>query len=1693
MNNINIRQKEFNSSEPLNFFYAKRKSFNLKSKLFVFNLTKKITKRLNNPQSSLYTIAPLTQSSFKKFKKILSLNSINNLNEVGSEQKFYTSYSKLAEIKLITLDLPTKNTIKRWAQKFPNKKMVGKVMNANTLHHKTFKPQKGGLFCEKIFGPLKDFTCACGKLSNATQYKAELKTPILPNLESKKENTINSLKVNDKLVPIKFCPDCDVEYTWSVIRRYQLGYIELESPITHVWYLKGSPSYLSILLNMPKKNLEYITYCSETLTLENLIKKSAHSGIGSTPNEIFSSWKKLMTPKLEVKSLNIDGPNNLGSSESYKSKKLFRHELQIQKRKEIKPNQKTQWLNFYFSSKDTKLTNHLKVQTSLIKSTVLGNSMFNRTQKKFKNTKLFLIKLAGLYWKWLMLNKKNKNETFVQKFRKNKTIFQDGSNLVKSSLKNVPIPFYILLNSEFLFNITNIQTSSDIDELIKISPNYNEIFRNFLSRKDLSRKKIYKKILSRTINKKIDICSKLVSAGKNNKINSITNQTYIKDFSISGLSWPQFINQYKASFLNNLNINNFPKNNLTHTENDAKIVSQKTLILKVFLILNDYFLNKSNKDKSLYDSKIITSFNQKEKLNKETAWFKELTPFVENKFLYISSVSLSIFSSTMIQQLVSACLPNKYKSFHESKVFSQLIEKCSAQLVKPLIQSKVVSLNESELNCTNLRFKTMKANFKDKLDEVKNPVSRTFDNLKKMLDLILKISKNYSFSLKISNFNENKTENKVELFSPKNEFNLTKKTLVNKLERLIELIKRYQEIFSYPDYQNLMNVPDFLTLMVFFIFLKQLVWNIKINTDFQIDNFNILDFRTFNLFIFTLATQILTNKYIGNFKPLQLVPPWEGRLNSEVNLSTLNPYIQILVNQIERKKSFQSLKVQGFRTSNLFIIIQKINKKSESDFTDHIPIKSQPDFLKWSRFTETLVLDINPKVKPFIINKNIEKLASSRNFIKPQSLNQLGFKLYKPSNTLTSLKKHFTNRGLYDFFYRLKEISLFFKETVLKNNIYNLSYRELWGDEINWDYFCFYNIPQTNSLDIPIASYKYRLWDLDTENFSLKKDSKKLNLETKKIQDYVKRYPAKFPEDMQFSYQEIPLFLTEKEKKIKIKKGKPLYLIIDKRQKNKDPRTYVSEDSIRTSDNSLKKLLRQRRAQRNSWFSGPGLLRLLLEEFDNPTVQEKLILQTRSLLIWLNITIRELIEETLPLLVMLAKDEYASFQAGTGDSTVKLQSFPEEKRVRALLNKLWKNRIQLVRFKKLLDTIYIQKTYPSAMSLIVLPVLPPDLRPIVKIGGQIAASDLNRLYQRVIYRNDYLKKFLNDPATSNSYMTKYSQRLLQEAVDNLISNGKSGVTPEKDSRGRLLKSLSDILKGKQGRFRQYLLGKRVDYSGRSVIVVGPNLKIHECGIPKEMAFELYLPFLLKTILNQNLARTVIGAKTLIKKKPSLAWELLREIMQTCPVLLNRAPTLHRLGIQAFQPKLIEGKAILLHPLVCSAFNADFDGDQMAVHIPITVEARAEAWKLMLSRNNLLSPATGEPLVIPSQDMVLGCYYLTTNCNEKNIKHQKGSGSYFNSFTDVVKNYENKRLDLHSIIWVQWNDWIENGNDNEEPLEIRINSYGYYSEIYSKSQKHYDNKKSFINQYVSTTPGKVLFNVMIQTSKKNYVTKTLNFN
>ena len=318
---------------------------------------------------------------------------------------------------------------------------------------------------------------------------------------------------------------------------------------------------------------------------------------------------------------------------------------------------------------------------------------------------------------------------------------------------------------------------------------------------------------------------------------------------------------------------------------------------------------------------------------------------------------------------------------------------------------------------------------------------------------------------------------------------------------------------------------------------------------------------------------------------------------------------------------------------------------------------------------------------------------------------------------------------------------------------------------------------------------------------------------------------------------------------------------------------------------------------------------------------------------------------------------------------------------------------------------------PEWMVLKVIPVIPPELRPLVPLdGGRFATSDLNDLYRRVINRNNRLKRLLELGAPD--IIVRNEKRMLQEAVDALIDNGRRG-RPVTGPNNRALKSLSDMLKGKQGRFRQNLLGKRVDYSGRSVIVVGPDLKIWQCGLPKEMALELFKPFVMKRLVKDGLASNIKSAKKMVERAKTEVWDVLEDVIKGHPVMLNRAPTLHRLGIQAFEPKLVEGRAIRLHPLVCTAFNADFDGDQMAVHVPLSAEAQAEARLLMLSANNLLKPQDGKPVTVPSQDMVLGSYYLTIDKDD-----EPGAGKVFSSPDEAMLAYDDGIVGIHAPIKVR---------------------------------------------------------------------------
>nr|WP_330375902.1 DNA-directed RNA polymerase subunit beta' [Dorea sp. D27] len=399
----------------------------------------------------------------------------------------------------------------------------------------------------------------------------------------------------------------------------------------------------------------------------------------------------------------------------------------------------------------------------------------------------------------------------------------------------------------------------------------------------------------------------------------------------------------------------------------------------------------------------------------------------------------------------------------------------------------------------------------------------------------------------------------------------------------------------------------------------------------------------------------------------------------------------------------------------------------------------------------------------------------------------------------------------------------------------------------------------------------------------------------------------------------------------------------------------------------------------------------------------------------------------------------SSFRVGMGAEAIKelLESIDLDKEYEELQAGLegatGQKRARIVKRLEVVEAFRESGNKPEWMIMTAIPVIPPDLRPMVQLdGGRFATSDLNDLYRRIINRNNRLKRLLELGAPD--IIVRNEKRMLQEAVDALIDNGRRG-RPVTGPGNRALKSLSDMLKGKSGRFRQNLLGKRVDYSGRSVIVVGPELKIYQCGLPKEMAIELFKPFVMKELVQNGTAHNIKNAKKMVERLQPEVWDVLEDVIKEHPVMLNRAPTLHRLGIQAFEPILVEGKAIKLHPLVCTAYNADFDGDQMAVHLPLSVEAQAECRFLLLSPNNLLKPSDGGPVAVPSQDMVLGIYYLT-----QERPGAKGEGKVFKSVNEAILAYENNAITLHSRIKVRMAKAVAGGKVKTETIESTLGRF-----------------------------------------------------
>lgn len=1628
----------------------------------------------------------------KKFAEVFSnflKNTPNEKNEISGSVNLFntqtrlkykkgeTSYSKLSEIRYISLSLASSKTIRKWAEKtLPNGKILGLVTSADTLHYKTFKPLKGGLFCERIFGPLRDFECACGIQKR-------------PTLEEYQKI------VQHQPVERKFCSTCDVEYTWSIIRRYQLGYIELVTPVGHIWYSKGQPNYLSILLDWKKNDLDSFFYCTASSTLEESLQ------IFNNPFRVDPGFTN---PLFDVDWIDFIKPNKLKTvswsnsvlQESLKYKKL--KNLQEQKRSILEPKHYKK-LNCYFlknklhyfftASSNSLAVDSLSLQKTnqTLESNLLYSRLYNILQKKAIN---LIYKAAYLY----------AHEKVTQK------LFSCSSGST--------------LNSNLL---------------------------TFLSAKEKNNMEYYPHLVSNLQEQRKTLCPMFNTKTDHEKF----------------LCWFQMFllrssKQQSSQFFSSL------------TKNENKYMKTSHFSYKLFF--------KKLNQNSIVDVKdLYFAFNKVLLKNQ-----KSLVFYSEKQKHYKFNFAKKIMPLAIVK--------TKETNYQNSKNLS--LNQTLENVLKQILCSR---LQEPEM------FLLFQASLKPKYEIM---LFRYFfnGNIRSKLNSIGKIYANFMFYdfLKLYFKYDYKKSCYINLL--REQFEMLKSSSqftkwVSKTDRMynfrsLEQIKLLEKQLKFKDLfflREKIRNKHLSTLISNFPFYKS---NYTYNINYLLSNLHLNFIQTQNK---TLSQdRVVLNQY--NLSSLNTL----NHLNLDKKENSRYFYWWFLLpfNSFKEKydKSFVTKKLED--DSNLFES-KNVNLTLEKEKQDNI----------LSLFYSNISSSLNKTGIFYQQNTNIKNLQNlklsqtiakksfywkfgfflSKNYFNSTNNNKIGKIPYNLNLIVTKMVQSIMISNQIKMT-KIRKSRIVKKPFYTEKNYLNRSLRptkrptnvktkqkvvQAYDSVIQNTSFLFYNplnvihskdkFNQEMNMNIQIIGQNYKLMLLQTyfynnrtpgiQNFNLDNFSSQLKNQSKMNEVLESWVTNKFFEyfinkrSFRFQYgfsaviknrerkailRNSIYLLSSRERDFFYEEKRPVYLINYCRGYSNFDDIWLPIYQVKGLENPLITL------------TGASILQRFLQEFDDLKELSKMERQYRVELLAIEKRIRE-------------------FKI--------LGSFFMSMDERRKLEKFIKKQVYFLRKTKLIRKLFIKESKLSSTLLTTLPVLPPDLRPILKMQGQVAASDLNRLYQRVIYRNDRLKKLRK---TSGCLPTdlKYAQRLLQEAVDNLIQNGKSGGSPEVDSRGRSLKSLSELLKGKQGRFRQNLLGKRVDYSGRSVIVVGPSLKIHECGLPKEIAVELFLPFLIQRILHYNLARTVIGAKSLIQSDPNLCSFLLAELMQSHPIYLNRAPTLHRLGIQAFQPKLVEGRAILLHPLVCPAFNADFDGDQIAVHLPLTVEARAEAWKLMLSRNHLISAGTGNPVMLPSQDMVLGCYYLTTdslrpttqtlfassvsrtpqlvglerllktlnfliNFNDfNNIAHfnfQKAEDQiitdqlpssmnsktailkkihnqislmlkkardqrfynkdgirfsrYFNNFEQVTKFYEHQKLKIHSDIWVNWKHSVETFSSKSRagkivPLEIQVHSDGSWNEIRYKHIRHFTNNHIQINQYIRTTPGRILFYNFIQNCIKD---------
>lgn len=1689
-------------------------------------------------------------------------------------------------IESLQVGLAWDSQIKKWAEReLPNGEVVGRVKNAQTVNYKTLKPVKDGLFCEKIFGPTKDFECACGF----------------------------------KQTRGGFCPQCNVEFTRSEVRRYRLGYFQLPSAVTHVWYLRGRPSYISYLLGIKIKKALALTYGAASLLINSQNEKilsqeeSESFTFSFTTQTLYSigECKGKTVPRSQIRRYNsnhflfdekrakliknlfhsfiytsrakiLPSPftsqsNCENASFSQGEKELYQQNVEKQNRQsfhfleeltlpvsEAMPETGTNLQNFDKKRKDP---NFLYSQPENLKTSLLSIKPHDLSINSYITKPLFFSStIRGGWQPLIVVNLQDKlpvhfsyKKTYSKYYKLKKYLrfsqnmgfytpsFFVGQNQVKgSSLVKINWP-----HENGLLNIKHSDEHTvviDTDCELKTNSFFDhEKKTKFLSNKLIlsnKKRKVRKFLVGIDKNKELSL-STLIFYPIKKEVNKIEREERLTK------SFPELTKKFYQELDFKFKSLNFAEK--TNKKIDLSSFSEKRVNLQdKFEETKSVFEQNGNSGSVTQNIPPIPSEDSREELTD----FRSLFHFIGQP-----------------------CQLKKKARFlvHTAFSFSQTRN----QIFKILNKEKSISSVDF-----GYKLSYYDKDLKDKYRIPNNNIKKEYhqNHLLPYLFSLSCQSKNYQYLQTYSNFfipTLSKSEKTLLISSYKNQTRENK--FLNLYDSFLKNKFTISTLFSCFDNSSTISLKHLTNSLVMrpsvdYFAEKSVIESpeklVEENKFQKVENNKFSEKNGNNIGSETLVAEPSLGKQnkfkLENILQLQNSSPLR-------NANTTHDQVDGILGEIPLVLDFcQNITRHGKKNSKIFQQKKKVLQNKTFTFWE---LKRKTKLLHDKNLKSEYFAEQNT-IGQDLQSKFSETKLRAIDFVPQNEKKRLSgvFSEIKKKETRKNKRKgllaqnsKLREESLSKILLKLNEDSPLFLQNISINSFFNSSkdYKFLRGFLIKKLFFIGdKSQPLKNE-----AFYKQKLRKTHPPILSFWEEKPLFNKKYKKFRkvDFFKN----------FAEQNFPSGWKPKQQiKIILKTAAILRNFKKIRLSPISSNEWSSLSKKLSQEEYLFSLYEVSVQQALGYTCGEAILKILAP-IDCRQLESGL-----KVVLW---QINERISEVEDQGFLLKSDII-------------------------LLNSLRTKKSRTLRRLKIAKILRKTKVLPKQMVFSLLPVLPPSLRPIIQLDENIVAvSDCSQIYQKIVQRSNRLSKRMSKYLSYDHCLRL--KVLLQQAVDGLIENGKGGSKPLCDNNGRPLKSLSDGLKGKKGRFRQDLLGRRVDYSGRSVIVVGPALKLHQCGLPKEMAIELFQPFLIRQLFAKKIVSNIAVAKNYIKKETPIVLKILKQLLRSHPVLLNRAPTLHRLGVQAFQPKLVSGRAILLHPLVCSAFNADFDGDQMAVHIPLSSKARGEAWKILWSRNNILSPATGQPILVPSQDMVLGCYYLTTkkahflvkksfglekkdlnkqsftsfnksdakmlttptpkrdergkihfdtdnkNINgnleskfnqsrsdvfsfginfdkeqsnretrvssrknlknpivqhfasqnvrhsvEQNVKQSrqvivgntdqksivmrvnKRTGLFFNNSSQVLKDLQQKRLKLHTPIWLKMDRDIEIHKEEQKPLEARINCCGNFTKIYPGYLRRFYKKEGlFFNEnkvkksedfYVRTTCGRVMLNQTI---------------